>query len=1540
MKVHWGWSRQILGGWRQNWQSYCWLWQNEGALRLKQIELGKVTAELTELLLIVTEWRCIEVEADRAWEGDGRTDRAIVDCDRMKVHWGWSRQSLGRWRQNWQSYCWLWQNEGALRLKQTELGKVTAELTELLLVVTGWRCSEVEADRAWEGDGRTDRAIVDCDRMKMHWGWSRQSLRRWRQNWQLLLIVTGWRCIEVEADRAWEGDGRTDRAIVDCDRMKVHWGWSRQSLRRWRQNWQSYCWLWQDEGALRLKQTELGKVTAELTELLLIVTGWRCIEVEADRAREGDGRTDRAIVDCDRMKVHWGWSRQSLGRWRQNWQSYCWLWQDEADRAWEGDGRTDRAIVDCDRMKQTELGKVTAELTELLLIVTGWRRQGLRRWRQNWQSYCWLWQDDGALRLKQTELEKVTAELTELLLIVTGLRCIEVEADRAWEGDGRTDRAIVDCDRMKVHWGWSRQSLRRWWQNWQSYCWLWQDEGALRLKQTELERVTAELTVLLLIVTGWRCIEVEADRAREGDGRTDRAIVDCDRMKVHWGWSRQSLRGWRQNWQSYCWLWQDEDALRLKQTELERVTAELTELLLIVTGWRCIEVEADRAREGDGRTDSYCWLWQDEGALRLKQTELEKVTAELTELLLIVTGWRCIEVEADRAWEGDGRTDRAIVDCDRMKMHWGWSRQSSRRWRQNWQSYCWLWQDEGALRLKQTELRKMTAELTELLLIVTGWSRQSLGRWRQNWQSYCWLWQDEADRAWEGDGRTDRAIVDCDRMKKTGLEKVTAELTELLLIVTGWWCIEVEADRAREGDGRTDRAIVDCDRMKMHWGWSRQSLRRWRQNWQSYCWLWQDEGALRLKQTELEKVMAELTELLLIVTGWRCIEVEADRAWEGDGRTDSAIVDCDRMKMHWGWSRQSLRRWRQNWQSYCWLWQDEGALRLKQTELEKVTAELTELLLIVTGWRCIEVEADRAWEGDGRTDRAIVDCDRMKVHWGWSRQSLRRWRQNWQSYCWLWQDEGALRLKQTELEKVTAELTELLLIVTGWRCIEVEADRAWEGDGRTDRAIVDCDRMKQTELGKVTAELTELLLIVTGWRCIEVEADRAWEGDGRTDRAIVDCDRMKVHWGWSRQSLRRWRQNWQSYCWLWQDEGALRLKQTELGKVTAELTELLLIVTEWRCIEVEADRAWEGDGRTDKAIVDCDRMKVQWGWSRQSLGRWRQNWQSYCWLWQDEDALRLKQTELEKVTAELTELLLIVTGWRCIEVEADRSLGRWRQNWQSYCWLWQDEADRAWEGDGRTDRAIVDCDRMKQTELGKVTAELTELLLIVTGWRRQGLRRWRQNWQSYCWLWQDEGALRLKQTELEKVTAELTELLLIVTGWRCIEVEADRAWEGDGRTDRAIVDCDRMKVHWGWSRQSLRGWRQNWQCYCWLWQDEDALRLKQTELEKVTAELTELLLIVTGWRCIEVEADRAWEGDGRTDRAIVDCDRMKVHWGWSRQSLGRWRQNWQSYCWLWQDEGALRLKQTELGRVTAELTELLLIVTGWSRQSLGRWRQN
>ena len=353
--------------------------------------------------------------------------------------------------------------------------------------------------------------------------------------------------------------------------------------------------------------------------------------------------------------------------------------------------------------------------------------------------------------------------------------------------------------------------------------------------------------------------------------------------------------------------------------------------------------------------------------------------------------------------------------------------------------------------------------------------------------------------------------------------------------VTGWRCIEVEADRAREGDGRTDRAIVDCDRMKVHWGWSRQSLGRWRQNWQSYCWLWQNEGALRLKQTELEKVTAELTELLLIVTGWRCIEVEADRAWEGDGRTDRAIVDCDRMKVHWGWSRQSLRRWRQNWQSYCWLWQNEGALRLKQTELERVTAELTELLLIVTGWRCVEVEADRAWEGDGRTDRAIVDCDRMKVHWGWSRQSLRRWRQNWQSYCWLWQDEDALRLKQTELEKVTAELT-------------------------------------------------ELLLIVTGWRCIEVEADRAWEGDGRTDRAIVDCDRMKVHWGWSRQSLGRWRQNWQSYCWLWQDEGALRLKQTELGKVMAELTELLLIVTGWRCIEVEADRAWEGDGRTDRAI--------------------------------------------------------------------------------------------------------------------------------------------------------------------------------------------------------------------------------------------------------------------------------------------------------------------------------------------------------------------
>ena len=1020
----------------------------------------------------------------------------------MKVHWGWSRQILGGWRQNWQSYCWLWQNEGALRLKQIELGKVTAELTELLL------------------------------------------------------IVTEWRCIEVEADRAWEGDGRTDRAIVDCDRMKVHWGWSRQSLGRWRQNWQSYCWLWQNEGALRLKQTELGKVTAELTELLLVVTGWRCSEVEADRAWEGDGRTGRAIVDCDRMKMHWGWSRQSSRRWRQNWQSYCWLWQDEG------------AL----RLKQTEIRKMTAELTELLLIVTGWSRQSLGRWRQNWQSYCWLWQD---------------------------------EADRAWEGDGRTDRAIVDCDRMK---------------------------------KTGLEKVTAELTELLLIVTGWRCIEVEADRAREGDGRTDRAIVDCDRIKMHWGWSRQSLRRWRQNWQSYC------------------------------------------------------WLWQDEGALRLKQTELEKVMAELTELLLIVTGWRCIEVEADRAWEGDGRTDSAIVDCDRMKMHWGWSRQSSRRWRQNWQSYCWLWQDEGALRLKQTEL-----------------------------------------------------------------ERVTAELTELLLIVTGWRCIEVEADRAWEGDGRTDRAIVDCDRMKMHWGWSRQSSRRWRQNWQSYCWLWQDEGALRLKQTELEKVTAELTELLLIVTGWRCIEAEADRAWEGDGRTDRAIVDCDRMKVHWGWSRQSLGRWRQNWQSYCWLWQDEGALRLKQTELGKVTAELTELLLIVTGWRCIEVEADRAWEGDGRTDRAIVDCDRMKVHWGWSRQSLGRWRQNWQSYCWLWQDEGALRLKQTELGKVTAELTELLLIVTGW----------------------------------------------------------------------------------SRQSLGRWRQNWQSYCWLWQDEGALRLKQTELEKVTAELTELLLIVTGWRCIEVEADRAWEGDGRTDRAIVDCDRMKVHWGWSRQSLGRWRQNWQSYCWLWQDEGALRLKQTELEKVTAELTELLLIVTGWsrQSLKVTAELT-----ELLIVTGWCIEVEADRAWEGDGRTDRAIVDCDRMKQTELGKVTAELTELLLIVTG-------------------------------------------------WRCIEVEADRAWEGDGRTDRAIVDCDRMKVHWGWSRQSLRRWRQNWQSYCWLWQDEGALRLKQTELEKVTAELTELLLIVTGWRCIEVEADRAWEGDGRTDRAIVDCDRMKVHWGWSRQSLGRWRQN-------------------------------------------------
>ena len=563
--------------------------------------------------------------------------------------------------------------------------------------------------------------------------------------------------------------------------------------------------------------------------------------------------------------------------------------------------------------------------------------------------------------------------------------------------------------------------------------------------------------------------------------------------------------------------------------------------------------------------------------------------------------------------------------------------------------------------MKQTELGKVTAELTELLLIVTGWSRQSLGRWRQNWQSYCWLWQDEEDRAWEG-------------------------------------------------DGRTDRAIVDCDRMKVHWGWSRQSSRRWRQNWQSYCWLWQDEGALRLKQTELEKVMAELTELLLIVTGWRCIEVEADRAWEGDGRTDSAIVDCDRMKMHWGWSRQSSRRWRQNWQSYCWLWQDEGALRLKQTELEKVTAELTELLLIVTGWRCIEVEADRAWEGDGRTDRAIVDCDRMKVHWGWSRQSLGGWRQNWQSYCWLWQDE---------------------------------ADRAWEGDGRTNRAIVDCDRMKvhwgwsRQSLGRWRQNWQSYCWL---W---QDEADRAWEGDGRTDRAIVDCDRMKVHWGWSRQSLRGWRQNWQSYCWLWQDEGALRLKQTELEKVTAELTELLLIVTGWRCIEVEADRAWEGDGRTDRAIVDCDRMKVHWGWSRQSLRRWR-------------------------------------------------------QNWQSYCWLWQDEADRAWEGDGRTNRAIVDCDRMK----------------MHWGWSRQSLRRWRQNWQSYCWLWQDE---------------------------------ADRAWEGDGRTNRAIVDCDRMKMHWGWSRQSLGRWRQNWQSYCWLWQDEGALRLKQTELEKVTAELTELLLIVTGW---------------------------------------------------------------------------------------------
>ena len=39
---------------------------------------------------------------------------------------------------------------------------------------------------------------------------------------------------------------------------------------------------------------------------------------------------------------------------------------------------------------------------------------------------------------------------------------------------------------------------------------------------------------------------------------------------------------------------------------------------------------------------------------------------------------------------------------------------------------------------------------------------------------------------------------------------------------------------------------------------------------------------------------------------------------------------------------------------------------------------------------------------------------------------------------------------------------------------EVEADIAWEGDGRTNRAVVDCDRMK------VMAELTELLLIVTG----------------------------------------------------------------------------------------------------------------------------------------------------------------------------------------------------------------------------------------------------------------------------------------------------------------------------------------------------------------------------------------------------------------------------------------------------------------------------
>ncbi len=355
------------------------------------------------------------------------------------MEWDLVGTALNPAGQVWNEIPWGWQWPGMEKTEGSSTDALLEKLFPYIEAIEGWgdpfsdvvdeiRRHPVEVVPGdFDGDGRADRAIV-----------VRETSR-----WYVISSATG----EPVADIPWgwqwsgmgdqhriapgdfDGDGRTDRAIVDEN--TGHWYVIASSTG---EPYSEIPWGWQWKGMVKEHRLALGDY-------------------------DGDGRTDRAVVNP--ISGRWYIIASSTGGHFDE-IPWGWQWPGMGDRHhlalgdYDGDGRTDRAIVDGNTGRWYVFSSRTGGHFDG--ISWGWEWSG---WSPEGHRLA-VGDYDGDGRADRAIVNAATGQWYVISSRTggafeeipwgwkwTGMEENHVVSLGDYDGDGRTDPAIVDPETMR-----------------------------------------------------------------------------------------------------------------------------------------------------------------------------------------------------------------------------------------------------------------------------------------------------------------------------------------------------------------------------------------------------------------------------------------------------------------------------------------------------------------------------------------------------------------------------------------------------------------------------------------------------------------------------------------------------------------------------------------------------------------------------------------------------------------------------------------------------------------------------------------------------------------------------------------------------------------------------------------------------------------------------------------------------------------------------------------------------------------------------------